>query len=132
MLKKFKGFLRLGYLLYPEKKIQNCIEKIMPMDRFFILIFAFIFNSMVYSGARIIAGNWHHHILTSRLDEKIPLISESLFIYFGCYIFWAVNYIIMAKQDEEKAYQFFFADMISRIICFSIFLLQRMRQLLSQ
>ncbi|WP_461811406.1 phosphatase PAP2 family protein [Faecalimonas sp.] len=106
-----------------RKRIQNCIEKILPVDRFLILIFAFTFNSIVYSGSRIIAGDWHHYILTSRLDEEIPLIPESLLIYFGCYIFWAVNYILIAKQDEEKAYQFFLADMISRIICFLIFIL---------
>lgn len=106
-----------------RKKIQNCIEKIMPVDRFFILIFAFVFNSIVYGGARMIAGDWHHYILTSRLDDQIPLIPESLLIYFGCYIFWAVNYIIIAKRDEKKAYQFFLADMISRMICFAFFLL---------
>ena len=106
-----------------RKWIQGFIEKIMPVDRFFIVIFAFVFNSLLYCGARMIAGDWHHYILTSRLDEKIPLIPESLFIYFGCYIFWVINYIIIAKQDEERAYQFFFADMISRIICFTIFIL---------
>ena len=69
-----------------RKWIQGFIEKIMPVDRFFIVIFAFVFNSLLYCGARMIAGDWHHYILTSRLDEKIPLIPESLFIYFGCYI----------------------------------------------
>lgn len=105
-----------------RKRIRNCIEKILPVDRFLILIFAFLFNSIVYSGSRIIAGDWHHYILTSHLDEKIPLIPESLLIYFGCYIFWVINYLIIAKQDKEKVYQFFLADMISRIICFLIFI----------
>ena len=64
-----------------RKWIQGFIEKIMPVDRFFIVIFAFVFNSLLYCGARMIAGDWHHYILTSRLDEKIPLIPESVYLF---------------------------------------------------
>lgn len=108
---------------YMRKKLLRVIEKIMPADRFLIAVFAVVFNCIVYYLARIIAGGWEHHILTSNLDEMIPFIPESLTIYLGCYIFWIINYIMIAKLDKEWAYQFFFADFISRIVCFVIFLL---------
>ena len=95
----------------------------MPVDRFLITVFAFMFNSLVYSGAHEIAGGWKHHLLVSAVDKNIPFIPESLIIYFGCYIFWVWNYVLIAKLDKERAYRFYFADFFSRVICFAIFLL---------
>lgn len=106
-----------------KKKLVGLIEKIMPVDRFLIAAFAFVFNCIVYGLARMIAGEWPHHILTSRIDEQIPFVPMSIIIYFGCYLFWAVNYVMIAKLDKKWAYQFYFADMISRIICFAFFLM---------
>lgn len=103
--------------------MRKWIEKIMPVDRFVIAVFAFVFNCLVYSGARAIASGWKHHVLTSSIDERIPFLPASLLIYFGCYIFWIVNYVMIAKLDEERAYRFYFADFLSRIICFVCFLL---------
>lgn len=106
-----------------RERLLKIVEKIMPADRFLIAVFAFLFNSTLYYFARVIAGDWHHYILTSGLDESVPFVPESLIIYFGCYLFWIVNYIIIAKREKEWAYQFYFADAISRIVCFAIFLL---------
>lgn len=105
------------------RKISVWIEKIMPVDRFLIAVFAFSFNCLVYSGARAIASDWKHHVLTSMIDDRIPFLPSSLIIYFGCYIFWMINYVLIAKLDEERAYRFYFADFLSRIVCFAFFLL---------
>lgn len=105
------------------KKLEKIITKIMPLDRFLIAVAAFTFNNIVYGGSRMIAGDWEHHILTSTLDERIPFIPATLVIYFGCYLFWAVNYVIIAKLERERAYRFYFADFLSRIVCLAFFLL---------
>lgn len=47
---------------------------------------------------------------------------QFLIIYFGCYVFWAVNYILAARQEREQVYRFFTADIISRCVCLIIFL----------
>ena len=47
---------------------------------------------------------------------------QFLIVYFGCYIFWAVNYILAARQEKEQIYRFFTADLISRCVCLIIFL----------
>lgn len=106
-----------------RKKLVKFIKNIMPVDRMLITVFAFVFNCTLYGLARVIAGDWPHYILMSRLDEQIPFLPASIIIYFGCYLFWAVNYVMIAKLDKKWAYQFYFADMISRIICFAIFLI---------
>lgn len=70
----------------------------------------------------MIAGGWYHYNIESSLDVRLPFIPQFLIVYFGCYIFWIINYILAARQDRKKVYQFFTADFISRCICFVIFL----------
>ena len=69
-----------------------------------------------------IAGGWYHHNIESNLDLRLPFVPQFLIIYFGCYVFWAVNYILAARQEREQVYRFFTADIISRCVCLIIFL----------
>lgn len=103
-------------------KVKKKVLEILPSYGIAPLIFAFVFNSFVYSGARIIAGEWTHFNLETEIDRWIPLIPQSILIYFGCYIFWGINYILVARQDKKSVYQFFAGDFLSRCICFFIFI----------
>ena len=98
------------------------ITGIGPAYGFFPLVFSFVFNCLVYSGSRAVAGSWYHHNIESNLDLRLPFLPQFLIIYFGCYIFWAANYILAARQDREEVYRFFTADFISRCVCLVIFL----------
>jgi membrane-associated phospholipid phosphatase len=105
------------------RRLRKKISDILPEYSFFPLILAFLFNMAVYIGARLIAGNWKHYNIETPLDRKIPFWPPSVLIYLGCYLFWAVNYILIARQSKEKICQFFSGDFLSRVICFAFFLL---------
>lgn len=104
-------------------RLHKTITSIVPQYSAFPLIFAFVFNSAVYGGARLIAGGWKHYNFESGIDRMIPFVPQTLVIYLGCYLFWAVNYVLIAGQDKKSSYQFFTADLLSRCICFCFFLL---------
>lgn len=104
-------------------KIRKMITRILPEYGFLPVVCAFMFNSLVYGGAKLIAGDWYHHNIESSFDRSIPFIPETLVIYIGCYLFWAVNYILIARQDKKQVYQFFAGDMLSRVICLAFYLL---------
>ena len=105
------------------KRILKTVTRILPAYGIFPLVFSFIFNCLVYSGSRMIAGKWYHHNIETAVDKAIPFIPQFLLIYFGCYLFWAVNYILIARQDRHSVYKFFTGDFISRCICLVFFLL---------
>ena len=65
------------------------------------LIVALLWHELVYLGARWIARGWIHYDLTTALDRKISLVPWTIVIYFGCYVFWAVNYYLCAAQDAQ-------------------------------
>ena len=104
------------------KNLLKGLTRILPAYGVFPVIFSFVFNCLVYSGSRMIAGGWYHHNIETGVDRSIPFVPEFLVIYFGCYVFWAVNYILIARQDRRSVYQFFTGDSISRCVCLVFFL----------
>ena len=104
------------------KNLLKGLTRILPAYGVFPVIFSFVFNCLVYSGSRMIAGGWYHHNIETGVDRSLPFVPEFLMIYFGCYVFWAVNYILIARQDRRSVYQFFTGDFISRCVCLVSFL----------
>ena len=88
-------------------------------------IFTFLLNSVVYWGAPLIKIGIAACNLSSSVDRIVPFMPQFIIIYFGCYIFWVVNYLLIAAQKEEHRYQFFTADFYARLICFVCFVFFR-------
>lgn len=82
-----------------------------------------IFNNIIYTGTQILLRNAPHYDLTSELDRKIPFVKEWVLVYVICFAFWALNYILIAREGKEHWYRFVTADMMSRLICVVFFLL---------
>lgn len=99
-------------------KIIDWFNKILPPYCRVPLIFTLALNCSVYWGARLIAGNWPHHNIETAADRAIPLIEWTVIIYFLCYIFWAVNYIIGSSFGKKQCYRFLMADWLGKVVCF--------------
>ena len=88
-----------------------------------ILGIAFLWNEVVYLGARQIAQSWHHYDMTTAIDRLVLFLPWTISIYFGCYLFWCINYYLCAVQERPERDRFFCADTLSKGICFVLFLL---------
>ena len=87
-----------------------------------VLLTAFIWNQGVYFGARWIASGWYHYDMTTTFDLLVPFLPWTICIYFGCYLFWGVNYFLCAVQEKESRDRFFCADILAKGLCFVLFL----------
>lgn len=105
-----------------KKLSKTSLYKIIPSDRIIPLIAAVTVNMAVYVGSRIIAGSWKHYNIECSIDRMIPFFAPSVIIYLGCYLFWAANYILIARLEEKEVCQFFSADFISRVVCLIFYL----------
>lgn len=103
--------------------LRRRLNLLLPEYTWIPLITEFVLNSMVYGGAKIIASGWHHYNMETALDHKIPFLPWTVLIYFGCYLFWAANYVLASRQGREEAYTFLSADFLAKWICFVFFLL---------
>lgn len=88
-----------------------------------ILGVAFLWNEAVYLGARQIAQSWYHYDMTTAIDKLVPFLPWTVSIYFGCYLFWCINYYLCAVQKKPERDRFFCADVLAKGICFVLFLL---------
>jgi membrane-associated phospholipid phosphatase len=100
------------------KKTYNLIPKyaIVP------LMVCVIFNFSVYGGVRLFYKDNAFHNITSFLDDKIPLMPVFVLIYFGCYVFWIVNYILISTISKEQCYRLAGADLLGKLICGIIYI----------
>ena len=87
------------------------------------LIVIVVWNQLVYSGAMFLTRNWPHYSFELGIDQKIPFVPWTVCIYLGCYLFWIANYILTARQEKEKVYRFFCAEVMAKAVCLVCFLL---------
>lgn len=97
--------------------------KLLPKYAVIPLLCVVILNQVVYNGAMIITKNWPHYNLEIALDRKIPFVPWTIVIYFGCYFFGIVNYILAGRQKKSLVYRFCYAEMFAKLICFAFYLL---------
>ena len=99
-------------------KIQNKNAEPWSAYHTIILLGALLWNEAVYYCARLLAGSRPHYVLETPLDQWIPVLPWSVAVYFGCFLFWGVNYWLCARQSREKSERFFCADAMAKTICF--------------
>lgn len=103
-------------------KIINKIYKYIPKYSIKPLILCVIFNFTVYSGGRLLNKYNSFHNLTSYYDEMIPVVPAFVLIYFGSYLFWIVNYIVISNINKDHCYRFLMADLLGKLICGIIYI----------
>lgn len=84
-------------------------------------LLALSWNQLVYYGGSLIAGNAPHDDWTLALDRLTPFLPWTVSIYFLCYLFWMITYLLAAGQRKEFAYRFFFADFLAKAVCLICF-----------
>ena len=106
-----------------SKWYSSGIGKIIPKYAFLSVIFCFVFNQLIYTGCQILMKNSKHYDFTSSLDRSIPFVSQWVYIYIICFLFWGINYIMITRGGKEEWFKFATADYMSRIICGIFFIL---------
>lgn len=103
--------------------LKKYLDPIVSLYSIIPLITCFLFNSLVYFGIMFINTNRFHYDFTTDFDRSVPVIPAFVIIYFVCYVFWAVNYIIIGRISKEHCMKFVLADISSRFICAIFFIL---------
>lgn len=97
-------------------------KTLVPAYAAFPLLACVTVNFIVYMGTDYIAGGWKHYDFTLPIDRAVPVLPAFVSVYLGCYLFWIVNYILIARQGKEHCIRFATADMLSRLICGTFYL----------
>ncbi len=100
------------------------VLKLAPRYAAFSLVFAFLWNSLIYNGAIALQSGRPALDMTTALEEAIPFQPGWIVVYFGCFLFWGVNYILISRRGQEVWFRFLTADLLAELICglFFVFL----------
>lgn len=96
--------------------------RILPEIMWIPIVLTLVCNWLAYYGTRFFTTSRFHYDVSGVLDEKIPLVPWTIVIYFGCYAYWVVNYVIGCRQEQEKAFRFMSADLLAKLVCLLCFL----------
>lgn len=99
------------------------IKRVVPYYGIIPLLSCFALNCLIYYGTRLVADPWKHYDFTTALDRAVPLLPAWTSVYLVCYVFWIVNYILIAKQGKEHCMRFVTGEMMSRVVCGVFYLL---------
>lgn len=105
--------------------IKNFIFKIVPKYAVVPLLLCLVANLLAYYGSTIVVDGFglQRYSAAIPLDYKIPFVSEWIIIYFGCYISWAVFYIISCRESKKACFDFVTAEVIAKMISLVIFII---------
>ncbi len=90
------------------------LDRLLPAYALLSLVFCWVLNCSIYSGTQMALQDQYHYDFTTALDRRVPFVKEWILIYVVCYLFWAVNYILIAREGKEHWYRFITAEMLSK------------------
>ncbi len=106
-----------------NKVLSYIFDNILPLYALIPIITCFVWNAIIYWGTRVISGGMKHFDMTLPIDKMTPVIPEFIIIYFGCYISWAIFYIMSVRTGKVQCAKFVTFDLITRTVCGIIFIL---------
>lgn len=99
------------------------LKKWMPRRVVIQLLILLVVHCSSYYGAKMIIQGGPYNFIGSAFDSKIPLIPCSIIIYYGCFLFWVINYTNIIRNEPEGTYRFLSAEIIGKIVCFLTYVL---------
>lgn len=78
-------------------------------------------NGIVYWCTQALAANRTLYDMTTALDRMIPFDPRWVVVYVACFAYWAVSYVLMAKQDNW--YPIMTGEVLAKLLCGVFFLL---------
>ena len=106
-----------------KKLLKKYIDPLIPLYSVIPLIACFVLNWVFYYGAGIINRGRYHYDLTTNLDRMIPVVPAFVLVYFGCYIFWVLNSIMIMRISRSQCIRYAFAFISSLAIAGVIFVI---------
>lgn len=98
-------------------------EKIIPRYARLPLIITGVLTFAAYYGTRIFDGMIPAVSILLPLDYKIPLFPPMIVIYVLTYVFWIINYVLIARESPENCRLVLHGEWIAKLICAICFIL---------
>lgn len=104
--------------------MKRFFARILPLYGVLPILIGLLLHFIVYFGNRLVSSGWTHYDLTiPALDGRIPFRTWAITVYIASYVFWAVGFLLIARDEKEVCYGVFSGDLIGKLLCLLFFLL---------
>ncbi len=108
-----------GQKIIMKKRFAN----LLPLYGVLPILCSVIFNSIVYYGCRLLNTHRVHYDLSIPfLDGRIPFVRWAVLFYVLSYLFWAVGFVVIARENRRVCYDIFAGELIAKVFCLFLFL----------
>lgn len=98
-------------------------ERFLPFYGIIPIAVCLIFNILVYNGNRLLtAERVHFDFSIPAIDDNIPFWRWMIVFYVLSYAFWAIGFIVIAREDRAFCYEMFSGELIGKFFCLVFFL----------
>ena len=99
------------------------LKKWMPKRVAKMMLILLIVHLSSYYGAKAIIADQTGIFMGLPVDARIPLMPWTVIIYYGCFLFWLINYTNILRTEPEGTYRYMCAEILGKIICFFCYVL---------
>ncbi len=97
---------------------------VVPVYGIMCLIIAPIFNTITYTGTRLIYPHAEsYHNIYSKLDAMIPFNPWWMLGYVFAFPVWIVGFILIAREERKICYELFIAELLAKAMVLVIFII---------
>lgn len=102
---------------------KDCIFGVIPRYAALSLVVALAWNGVIYQGSILLRQGDAMWDMTTWLEKIIPFQPAWIIVYFGCFLFWGANYILISRRGKEEWFRFLWADLCAELVCGIFFIL---------
>lgn len=99
------------------------LERLIPRYALLPLIITPLLNCAVYFGSKLLPRRGEALLLALPWDERIPFLPAAISVYVLSYLFWAVSYLLIARESRRQCLRVLTGDWVAKLICLPFFLL---------
>ena len=82
-----------------HSNIKERFNNLLPKYAILPIIAALLINNSIYIGAAQLRNHLSFYSLAISLDEKIPVVTPFVIVYFLAYVLWALIYILICLDS---------------------------------
>jgi len=99
------------------------MKNLIPRYAIIPIIVMLLLNTFTYNITPLLTNRLFHYNLSTDLDYLIPLCPVFVFPYIFAYIQWIIGYVKIAQVGKIFCYQFYFAEILSKLVTCICFIL---------
>lgn len=104
------------------KSIRNLFFVCIPKYALFPLLFIPVYQCILFFGSSHLVSAMTPRMVSTALDDALPLVPAFIYIYCLAYIQWVLGYIIIARESRERCFRYLSGHMIAITLSALIFL----------